>query len=379
MDPLEQLKRDLERLQAEQQRDREQLERTLRMQSEFLATTTHELRSPLHVVLGMSEALLDEAHGPLNEGQRQTLETIYQSGRHLLGLIDDLLDLSRLEAGKLRLECRQLEVEPVCRAALELVSGSVELELQDAGMTVWADESRLKQIVVNLASNAVKFSPPGAPVRLVVERDEVRNAVRFTVIDQGAGIDKEDFARLFLPFGQLDQDRPGTGLGLMMVQRLAELSGGSISVDSQPGQGSRFSVALPEAPRQEESSRGEGSGPRVLVIDDNPLDRLFFSGLLRRAGCQVEEAEDAIRGLELARSSLPEVLLVDLRMPRLGGLDAIRLLRADPRMAGSRILAVSGLTVPGTRESCLAAGAHAYLEKPVNPEELIAGVWGEAP
>lgn len=369
---MEQLRRDLEALQLEQRRDREQLERLLRQQSEFLASTTHELRSPLHSVLGMSEALLDEAHGPLNEGQRQCMETIYQSGRHLLRLIDDLLDLSRLEAGKLRLECRQLEVEPACRAALELVPGPVELELAEPGLTVWADEGRLTQILVNLASNALKFSPEGRPPRLVVERDPERNALRFTLLDQGAGIEQGDFQRLFLPFGQLDQDRRGSGLGLMMVQRLAELSGGSISVESQPGQGSRFSVALPQAPRPDQDAISQGSGPRVLVIDDNPLDRLFFSGLLRRAGCRVEEAEDAIIGLELARSQVPQVLLVDLRMPRLGGLDAIRLLRADPRMSASRILAVSGLTVPGTRESCLAAGAHAYLEKPVNPEELLA-------
>ena len=363
--------RDLEALQAEQRRDREQLERALLMQSEFLASTTHELRSPLHSVLGMSEALLDEAHGALNEEQRRCLETIYGSGRHLLSLIDDLLDLSRLEAGKLKLEYRQLEVGPVCRGALELVAGQVELELSEPALTVWADEGRLKQILVNLASNAVKFSPAGMPARLVVESDPERAAVRFTVHDRGEGIQRDDFARLFVPFGQLDEGRPGTGLGLMMVQRLAELSGGSISVESQPGHGSRFSVALPQAPRPSERAPTEGSGPHVLVIDDNPLDRLFFSGLLRRAGCRVVEAEDAIRGLELARSRLPDILLVDLRMPRLGGLDAIRLLRADPRMTGRRILAVSGLTVPGTREACLAAGADAYLEKPVNPEELL--------
>lgn len=342
------------------------------MQSEFLASTTHELRSPLHSVLGMSEALLDGAHGPINEGQRHSLETIFQSGRHLLRLIDDLLDLSRLEAGKLRLDYRQLEVAPVCRAALELTAGPVQLELAETALTVWADEGRLKQILVNLVSNAVKFSPDGTPVRLVVERDHQHDAVRFTVYDQGVGIEREDFQRLFVPFGQLDQGRSGTGLGLMMVQRLAELSGGSISVDSQPGQGSRFSVALPQAPRAGPSASEPQTGRRVLVIDDNPVDRLFFAGLLRRAGCRVEEAEDAIRGLELARAHVPEVLLVDLRMPRLGGLDAIRLLRVDPRMAESRILAVSGLTVPGTRESCLAAGAHAYLEKPVDPEELLA-------
>lgn len=367
---LEQLTRDLEALQEEQRRDREELTRALQAQSEFLASTTHELRSPLHTVLGMSEALLEEALGPLNESQRSSLETIYQSGRHLLALIDDLLDLSRLEAGKLRLECRHLNVADLCRGTLELVdSRSVTLELEDDHLEVWADEGRLKQILVNLLSNALKAS--GA-ARLTVAHDREREAVRFSVSDQGPGIAREDFSRLFVPFGQLDQNQPGTGLGLMMVQRLAELSGGSVTVESQPGQGSRFSVALPLSPRATavEPNASEG-GLRVLVIDDNPVDRVFFSGLLRRAGCRVEQAEDAIVGLEMARSSVPQVLLVDLRMPRLGGLDAIRLLRADPRMARSRILAVSGLTVPGTREACLAAGAHAYLEKPVNAEELL--------
>ncbi|GMU57199.1 MAG: hypothetical protein AMXMBFR33_63450 [Candidatus Xenobia bacterium] len=366
---LEQLTRDLQSLQEEQRRDREELTRALQAQSEFLASTTHELRSPLHTVLGMSEALLEETLGPLNESQRSSLETIYQSGRHLLGLIDDLLDLSRLEAGKLRLECRHLNVADLCRGTLDLVdSGSVTLDVEES-LEVWADEGRLKQILVNLLSNALKAS--GA-AHLTVAHDREREAVRFTVSDQGPGIAREDFSRLFVPFGQLDQSQPGTGLGLMMVQRLAELSGGSVTVESQPGQGSRFSVALPLSPRATavEPSAPEG-GPRVLVIDDNPVDRVFFTGLLRRAGYRVEQAEDAIVGLEMARSRVPQVLLVDLRMPRLGGLDAIRLLRADPRMARSRILAVSGLTVPGTREACLAAGAHAYLEKPVNPEELL--------
>ncbi len=292
---LEQLTRDLQSLQEEQRRDREELTRALQAQSEFLASTTHELRSPLHTVLGMSEALLEETLGPLNESQRSSLETIYQSGRHLLGLIDDLLDLSRLEAGKLRLECRHLNVADLCRGTLDLVdSGSVTLDVEES-LEVWADEGRLKQILVNLLSNALKAS--GA-AHLTVVHDREREAVRFTVSDQGPGIAREDFSRLFVPFGQLDQSQPGTGLGLMMVQRLAELSGGSVTVESQPGQGSRFSVALPLSPRATavEPSAPEGGAQTVILLgwhlsasllpgdDGEPASAGFLPSLTQKRG-----------------------------------------------------------------------------------------------
>lgn len=359
----------------------------LRFRDEFLASMTHELRSPLHAILGLSEAVLDRTFGELTPEQQKSLSTIQSSARHLQNLIEDVLDLSRIQAGKVELEMAPLEPEKAARSALDLVGRQaqnskvkLELELGPNLRPIATNQRRLHQILVNLLQNAIKFSPPQSTVTLRVRWDAEYAALCFTVLDQGIGIEAADFVRLFQPFSQVDGTRSrrygGTGLGLMLVRRMTELLGGSVRAASDPGKGSQFSVLLPDAPEPSPVAPvpAAASGATALVVEDNPINRLQLTRLLRRLGYEVAEAVDGILGLETARSLQPQIIFMDLDLPHLGGLDAIRLLRSDPRTRESRIIVVSGLTVPGTRERCLTAGANGYLEKPVTLIHLRAAL-----
>ena len=236
-----------------------QLARAMRSRDEFLATMSHELRTPLTAILGMSEALMGQGHGSLNERQERYLGYIEESGQHLLALINDILDVVQIESGKLELTMAPVSIEALCAASLRLIgkaAGQKELTVNCAIDPqidqVPADERRLKQVLVNLLSNAVKFTPKGGTVGLEVNGDAAAGVVRFSVWDTGIGINEDDFERLFKPFVQLDsrlsRQYGGSGLGLALVQRITELHGGSVTVDSSLGRGSRFTVALPWQP-----------------------------------------------------------------------------------------------------------------------------------
>jgi PAS domain S-box-containing protein len=238
-----------------------ELARALRMKDEFLANMSHELRTPLHGILAVSETLLDQIRGPLNERQQKSVRLIEESGRHLLALINDLLDLSKIEAGKLELHLAAVSVDELCRASLLFVremavKKEIQMEHTNAtlGVQITADEQRLKQMLVNLLSNAVKFTPNGGHVRLGVASDPGAGFIHFAVQDDGPGIAPADQARLFRPFIQLDaqlsRQHEGTGLGLALVKRLAEQHGGTVRLDSTgiPGEGCCFTVTLPLAP-----------------------------------------------------------------------------------------------------------------------------------
>jgi len=237
-----------------------ELARALRMKDEFLANMSHELRTPLHGILAVSETLLDQIRGPLNERQQKSVRLIDESGRHLLALINDLLDLSKIEAGKLDLHCTPVSVDDVCRASLLFVRDvaakkEIQAEYTPAlpGVQLVADEQRLKQMLVNLLSNAVKFTPNGGHVRLGATADPGAGRIHFTVQDDGLGIAPADQTRLFQPFIQIDaqlsRQHEGTGLGLALVKRLAEQHGGTVWLESTgiPGEGCRFTVTLPAA------------------------------------------------------------------------------------------------------------------------------------
>jgi PAS domain S-box-containing protein len=233
-----------------------ELARASRMKDEFLAATTHELRTPLNAVLGMSGALLEAAYGPLNEKQLKSVRTIEESGRRLLELINNILDLSRLMAGKVELQMERVRVEEICQMSLQSIQRAaqqkkldVSFRVDDAETTVQADGRRLRQVLVNLLSNAVKFTPEGGAIGLEVVKDAEKPVVHLTVWDTGIGIAPEDIGRLFQPFGQLDSKLSrrygGTGLGLTLVEWLARLHGGHVTVESEEGHGSRFTVSLP--------------------------------------------------------------------------------------------------------------------------------------
>lgn len=505
------------------------LQEAARLKDEFLASMSHELRTPLTAVLGISEALQLGTYGPVNELQTQSLKAVYECGRHLLTLINDILDLSKIEAGQMEIFPAHVPVEPICREAIDLVRETAPqkhqycFSVQPLGVLVHADPTRLKQMLVNLLGNAAKFTPAGGSIGLEVTADPGEGLLRMTVWDEGIGIDPKEVPRLFEPFVQLDSGlaraHSGTGLGLPLVQRMAEAHGGSICVESRPGRGSRFTIVLPwqaepaggcpqkaappqgqlalvsiagseerntvtevlrslgfdihfaepggallrcaqalnpsliildtgDAPPGRQAIRALGTllrspcpqlrsillrspsetlpaplvrinsnllkrvsnyatlrslaadiagiGPsrscvpppctalaapppgtcpprgRVLLVDDNPTNLSFISAHLASVGYRVHTLTNGPDAIAHCRSTPPDAVLMDIQMPRMDGLEAIRIIRslADPAAADVPIIALTALAMPGDRDRCIAAGANDYMSKPISLQAL---------
>ncbi len=378
------------------------LERASRLKDEFLASMSHELRTPLTSILGLSEALQYDTYGPLNEKQLKALVNIESSGRHLLELINDILDLSKIEAGKLDLQIEPCNAGEVCQSSLQLVRGmaqkkaqKVSFRMNQASITLHADARRLKQVLVNLLSNAVKFTPEGGSLGLDVQANPVDRVVVFRVWDEGIGIKPTEMDKLFKPFIQLDsslaRQHSGTGLGLSLVQRLVEMHGGGVTVESTPGKGSAFSVALPWQPAPTgplgagplpggpaEAQPGaahapDPHAPLVLVADDNEMILETLCDYLAGRGYRAIAVRNGPELLERAPELHPAMMLVDIQMPVLDGIETIRRLRrhSDPVVAAAPIIAVTALVMEGDREKCIAAGANDYLSKPVVLSQLV--------
>jgi PAS domain S-box-containing protein len=384
-----------------------ELARAARLKDEFLASMSHELRTPLNTILGLSEALQEQVYGSLNEEQLDSLRIIGDSGHHLLDLISDILDLSKIEAGKLELEIDIVPVEHVCQASLWLVKPvadkkhlQVSLTFRGGATTIQADQRRLKQILVNLLSNAVKFTPEGGAIGLEVVGDPERQVAHFTVWDTGIGIPQEDMGRLFQPFVQLDsslaRQYSGTGLGLSLVYRMVEMHGGGVSVESEVGKGSRFTVSLPWR-EQDQEAEGQGSEeterleaeetPRqkheetirqrtvtVLLVEDNEANIKTFSRYLSTKGYRVVIARDGREALVRAREERLDVILMDIQLPGIDGLEVTRRIRADAMLTAIPIITLTARAMRGDRERCLEAGANDYMSKPVSLQRLIGAI-----
>ena len=372
-----------------------ELERGLRMKDEFLANMSHELRTPLTAILGLAEGLESQAFGPLNEQQLHYSSVIRESGRHLLTLINDILDLSKIEAGKIVLDRTQVSLQAVCDSSLRMVKEMARQKKQGLSVKidpqvsyVDGDERRIKQMIVNLLSNAIKFTPPGGSIGLAVEGHRHRRQLTITVWDTGIGIPPGDIPRLFQPFIQLDaglaREHSGTGLGLAMVSRIAQLHGGGISVESDPGRGSRFTITLPlEYFNVNENStrRKPPTGPlpasaeknrsvTILVVDDTETSLMVIGDFLKTLGYRIVTAASGLDGILRARQAQPDLILMDIQMPGLDGFETTRLIRLEPGLEMTPILALTALAMPGDRERCLQAGMNDYLSKPVRLKEL---------
>ncbi|MCB9420349.1 MAG: GAF domain-containing protein [Ardenticatenaceae bacterium] len=379
-----------------------ELSRASRLKDEFLASMSHELRTPLNAVLGMSEAMQDEILGPLNDNQKYSLRTIEESGRHLLSLINDILDVSKIEAGKLPLNKSIVSVASVCEASLRFIKQTalkkrlkIVSDVDTAVSTLWADERRLKQILVNLLSNAVKFTPTEGMVGLEVKGDAAREVVDFTVWDTGIGINQEDMPRLFHPFVQLDsrlnRQFAGTGLGLSLVYRMAELHGGGVSLESEVGQGSRFTVSLPWQEKEAQpgtieklanttiftgllNASNSNYPIQVLLAEDNEANISMMVNYLTAKGCEVIVARNGAEAVGRARELRPDIVLMDIQMPEMDGLEAIRILRSESGLEKIPIIALTALAMTGDRERCLEAGADDYLGKPISMKSLVTAI-----
>jgi signal transduction histidine kinase len=382
-----------------------ELARAARLKDEFLANMSHELRTPLTAILGMCEVLKLNIYGTLSEKQFKSVSSIDNSGRHLLSLINDILDLSKIEAGKLELNIGPVSVNSACETSLQFVKQmankkdiTLSFTPNKAVMIVQADERRLKQILVNLLSNAVKFTPKGGKVGLEVkessETSELHKYIKFTVWDTGVGIPSEEMTELFKPFVQLDSSlsrhHAGTGLGLTLVSRMVKMHNGKISVESEVGHGSCFTISLPvvaedvksdlttmpeqtpanpiniESPVSLPVSSQETTTPLILVAEDEDNVSALFHDYLEAVGYRVIIARDGSEAVEKSLAESPDLILMDIQMPVMNGLEATQHLRATAEFATIPIIAITARAMAGDRERCLKAGANAYLSKPVN-------------
>jgi signal transduction histidine kinase/ActR/RegA family two-component response regulator len=371
---------------------RDQAAEASRAKSAFLANMSHELRTPLNGILGYAQILQWEQ--TLTPKQRNGLATIEHSGQHLLTLIDDILDLSKIEAGKLELRPAPLDLAPFLQGIVDIVRVRAEqkklhfvFEAGELRDTVVADAKQLRQVLLNLLGNAVKFTDAGE-VSLRVDAASADGAakvrLRFAVQDSGLGISSDDLKALFQPFqqvGDADRQRGGTGLGLVISRELVRAMGGDITVDSEPGRGScfRFELELarvephatPPDPGERVVTGYDGVRKKVLVVDDVAENRSLLIDMLRPLGFLVFEAQDGREGLERAQAIGPDVILMDNVMPVMNGLEATRRLREIPALKDVPVLTISASATQDDRDQARAAGATDFVTKPFRAAQLL--------
>jgi len=395
---------------AQLQRTNEELARATRLKDEFLANMSHELRTPLNAILGMAEGLQEGVFGPVQEPQLKALQTIEHSGFHLLELINDILDVAKIESGQIELECVPTSVLALCHSSLSFIKQQalkkriqVQNQIPPHLPDLWGDERRLRQVLINLLNNAVKFTPEGGQVTLSVSGPYQKNAedgensekrqlsyLRFSIQDTGIGIAPEHVGRLFQPFIQIDsalnRQYAGTGLGLALVKRLVELHGGEVGVSSQVDVGSCFTVDLPcltvtrrAAPEPpafplEPAPSCAATAPIILLAEDNPANVGTVQSYLTAKGYRLVLANNGEEAIALTQSQQPDLILMDIQMPGVDGLQAIRTIRQELRLTTIPIIALTALAMPGDRERCLEMGANDYLTKPVKLKHLATTI-----
>ena len=361
------------------------LREAARAKSDFLASMSHELRTPLSAILGFSDLMRQEpGDGDSLTVPAEWVEHIHRGGNHLLALVNDVLDLSKVEAGRMELILQEIDLSS---AVTELVNGvrpladrkGLRLETDVPSLPVVADPGRLRQILYNLVSNAIKFTPSGG--RVAISAKASGDGYAFSVSDTGVGIAAVDLPTIFEEFRQVGSEEAregGTGLGLALAQRLIGAHGGRVDVDSTVGQGTTFTVTMPRlaaagralisAPLRPVAD-DPAAGRDVLVIEDDPSAVRLLREYLEPAGYVLRHAENGERGLAMAREQRPAAVLLDVLVPRLDGWEVLRQLKADPSMDGVPVVMV---TVVDEREVGLALGAVDYLVKPVQRDALLA-------
>jgi PAS domain S-box-containing protein len=371
-----------------------ELGRALRMKDEFLANMSHELRTPLNAIIGLTQSLNDETVGPVNEKQNKYLRVIMESGEHLLELINDILDLAKIESGEVVLEKTAVSIRENCEASIRMIrqiahkkKQSVEVTIDPQADYVAADQRRFKQMIVNLLSNAVKFTPEFGKLGLVVRFDDEHKNLLFEVWDTGIGISEGDLNRLFKPFVQvnsgLSRETGGTGLGLALVAQLAKLHNGRVDAVSQVGVGSRFILSLPwmpglsaALPKDRTEIHETVDQPAVkpfdiVLAEDNEISRMTVEDYLVFHGFEVRTASTGQEALDLVKEKVPDLILMDVMMPGMDGLDATRSIRKDYADQQIPIIGLTALAMAGDRERCLNAGMDDYMSKPFKFNVLL--------
>ena len=382
---LEAAKKEVEEFSHSILRAKEELERGSKFKDQFLSTMSHELRTPLNAVLGFSDLLADERYGPLNEKQQRYIQHIHTGGKHLLSLISDILDLSKIEAGRLELAIESLRVEAVFGEVLSVMRPLADKKSQEmsksveVGLAVRADATRFRQVLMNLLGNAIKFTPDGGRIELAAKL--VDGQVRVEVRDNGPGIPLEEQKRIFEAFYRLRETgkkTEGTGLGLAITHRLVQLHGGELSLDSGMGKGSCFHFCLPVTVdlREPLSARSESSPKsaapaRILVIEDDRAAAQLMQSQLTSAGYESVLCDKPQDALEIAVQLQPSAITLDIVMKPKNGWEILTQLKRDPRTARIPIIVVSIVDQPAMGALL---GADEYLVKPVDRSTLLAAI-----
>ncbi|MEZ4510775.1 MAG: PAS domain S-box protein [Chloroflexota bacterium] len=360
----------------------EELARAARAKDEFLASMSHELRTPLTGILGKAEVLQEGLFGVLNERQLHAVGRIQESGYQLLGLINTVLDIAKIEAGELEIEFKQVDVVTICQRSVAAVQPladakrqTIQLTVEPDTLIIAGDERRLQQLLVSLLNNAVKFTPEMGELGVEVRPAEDEKFVRLTVWDTGIGIDEAGIQELFQLFRQLDgslsRRHGGAGLGLALVYRLARLHNGEVEVSSEPGKGSRFTVIFPW--RRHNGLFAVQSGrerPLILLGEDHAAIVETVAALLPRLGYDLLVARDGETAVSHAAQHHPDLILMDLNLPRVDGLSAIRRIRQQERLAKTPIVVLTGADIEEKWETAVHAGANYLLRKPFKIRQL---------
>lgn len=380
-----------------------ELARATRLKDEFLASMSHELRTPLNAILGISEGLQDEVYGSLTDRQLKALGTIEQSGKHLLELINDILDLAKIGSGKMELQIAPVSLDRLCHSSITFVKQqalqkniSLSVSVSQPQKSIAMDERRIRQALINLLSNAIKFTPAGGQVVLAATPEPETQTLCFTVQDTGIGIAPEHMDKLFQAFVQIDsrlsRNYSGTGLGLALVRQIVERHGGSVAVTSQVNQGSCFTIRLSDRIPPSLTQADSGSAPAstdpidpsaaptlpvlpphqslILLAEDNLANIDTLAPYLTGQGYSLAITHNGLEAIKVAQEQQPALIVMDIQMPEMDGLTAIRSIRSNPALQQIPIIAVTALVMPGDRERCLAAGANDYLTKPVSLKQL---------
>ncbi|MCP2730781.1 response regulator [Symplocastrum sp. BBK-W-15] len=406
----------------------EELARATRLKDEFLANMSHELRTPLNGILGMTEGLEENVFGAINSEQREALQIIRSSGEHLLELINDILDLGKIEAGQIELRRTPTAINQVCQSSISFIKQqslkkSIQLEVNIPSNLpkLSLDERRIQQVLINLLSNAVKFTPAGGRITLDVTIEQAiggqlnifsktdvesntvfsplssqttLSSIKIAVSDTGIGIAPENLRKLFKPFiqidGALNRQYAGTGLGLSLVKRMVELHGGKVGVTSEVGAGSCFTINLPyqdlviQSPElvsavpgsleQDYIERFTKTSPLILLAEDDEVNISTICNYLEAKGYRIVLAKNGQEAINLTKLNLPDLILMDIQMPGIDGLEAIRQIRCDRKLLNIPIIALTALAMTGDREKCLEAGANEYLSKPLKLKQMVTRI-----
>jgi signal transduction histidine kinase/DNA-binding response OmpR family regulator len=366
-------------------RAKEEAERASKFKDRFLSTMSHELRTPLNAVMGFSDLLADKRYGELSERQRRYVAHINTGGKHLLKLINDILDLSKIEAGRLEISSEDLSVEAVFGEVVSALRPLAEKKAQtlslsaEPGLAVHADGMRFKQVLMNLVGNAIKFTPEGGRIELAAQQADGK--VQVKVRDNGPGIPPEEQKRIFEAFYRLrksGEGTEGTGLGLAITESLVKLQGGSLDLESEPGSGSCFYFSLPMAKAVREARplvakvvRKEAATLKILTIEDDRMASHLLESQLTSSGYEVITCNQPERALEMAADLQPQAITLDLLMKPTSGWELLLQLKHDPRTTSIPVIVVTIVDQP---TSGAAIGADEYLVKPVDKATLLAAV-----